>query len=464
MKNSKKRELYTLACCFLLLCASCKKLETVGSCYYQFDDVENKGEETSSYEEIESSNGTNSFELTAVTVIGKTMSTVTTTADSVQQGTEVVTQTAYVADLSKHKVTNSTLNVAVEQNVTEAEIITEIPTSTEASETELQTETESNETQRIAYEIDTTGTSNSTEDSNVLDNGGIVENTEAIETSENQTESNSNATESTTYDVLTTDSPETVGGLPRSIQDKIVAYEQEYPGIDIAMGIFSLDGSVEPMTYNENMEISGACTVKAAYAMYVLCKCEELDIDIYTKELEYKESMRNEGSGEIKYMSYGTTFTVSYLLEVLLGISDNTAYNILLQEFPLQGFQTFLNSIGGQNLRNLQYGNVTVMQRKNEWFQIYSYINSGSRYSYVLRQDLTNTAYCYLTEWMSQYHNYMHKSGWCYGKSYTSASDCAIIDGKYLIVVLTQDYSTGKAHTDVVKDLGATVESYMNGF
>ena len=56
----------------------------------------------------------------------------------------------------------------------------------------------------------------------------------------------------------------------------------------------------------------------------------------------------------------------------------------------------------------------------------------------------------------------MHKSGWSDGKGYTSAADCAIIDDKYLVICITEDYSTGVGHADVVKGFGLAVENYVS--
>lgn len=252
-----------------------------------------------------------------------------------------------------------------------------------------------------------------------------------------------------------------IGELPQIIKSEVLKQNNKYPGIDIAVGIYSLTEE-KGYVYNENAVISGACTVKAPYAMYVLKSCEEQDINIWEECITYEEWMKNNGSGEIKNAEYGTEYSISYLLRVLLGISDNTAYNMLVSKFPLSEYQNFLNEIDGQQLHGAQYGATSVVQRKNEWIAIYNYINSQSRYSEVLKEYITKTKYCYIAQGMQENHMFMHKSGWCNGKTYTSASDCAIIDDNYLIIVLTQDYSTGIAHTDSVRAIGAVVEEYAN--
>lgn len=263
------------------------------------------------------------------------------------------------------------------------------------------------------------------------------------------------------YIIKVTDITTEVKALPKIISDEISYQKRRYPGMAVSVGIYSLDGT-QGYEYNAEAVISGGCTVKAPYALYVLQECEKQGIDITTETLTYKKGMKNDGSGIIKNSKYGTQYTIEYLLEKLLGISDNTAYNILVSKFPLKQYQEFLDNIGGQNLYGRQYGAASVRQRKNEWLTIYEYLNSDAQYAKTLRKDVTNTKYCYITDWMKGDHTYMHKSGWSNTKKYTCSCDCAIIDDNYLLIVLTQDYSTGVAHTDSVRSIGVRVEEYAN--
>lgn len=248
--------------------------------------------------------------------------------------------------------------------------------------------------------------------------------------------------------------------LPKTVLDAVEAQKAQYD-IDIGVGIYSLDGR-KGYVYNELYPISGGCTIKAVYALYVLKECQRQGIDILTYTLTYEEYMYNDGTGEIKYEDYGTQFTVEYLLDRLLNISDNTAYNVLVSAFPISGFREFLKSIKGQNLGDTQYGDASVEQRKNEWLEIYKYTNSNEKYSEYLRNYLTNNQYCYLAYWMQGSHTFMNKSGWSDTLDYTCACDCAIIDNSYLLIVMTQDYNTGVPHFDTVESIGASVEEFIN--
>ena len=243
------------------------------------------------------------------------------------------------------------------------------------------------------------------------------------------------------------------------LTDAIEECQEKYPFIEIGMGVYGLDGSTL-FEYNPNSCISGACTIKAPYAMFCLKRCEEMGIDIYSETIVYSKDLRNDGSGIIKDSEDGTEYTIFECLNLLLSISDNTAYNVLTTRFPLGDFQAYLYGIGGQSNAYMQYGAPTVNERKNEWLEINNYINSGSKYSETLRSMMSNTQYAYMVDGMSNWHSYLHKSGWCDGLNYTSASDCGIIEDDYLLIILTADYSTGEAHTDVVNRLGLAAEQF----
>ena len=264
----------------------------------------------------------------------------------------------------------------------------------------------------------------------------------------------------TTTAVYTEPATENIQPLPEYLQSVVDYYKSAYPGMHIGVGLFSLDGK-KGYVYNGDEEISGGCTVKAAFALFVLKTCQDQKINIWSEELEYKYGMKNNGSGQIKYADYGTKYTIAQLLSLLLGISDNTAYNILAQKFTLTEFQKFLNSIDGQKLKGFQYGNASVNQRLNEWVAILEYINAGELYSQSLYNFMHNTQGSYIINGMSGYHDYLHKSGSSSGTFYNSASDVAVVDNSYIAIVMTEDYVTGYCRQNVAKGWGTYVEKYV---
>ena len=265
--------------------------------------------------------------------------------------------------------------------------------------------------------------------------------------------------------------------LPITLMNYVNSQKQAYPGLSIGCGVFSLDGT-NGFGYNMDEEIYSACTIKLPYAMYVLKTCQDQNVNLWSTKLTYQSWMKNDGSGYIKNAPVGTEYSIGYLINPLLKVSDNTAYNILRSKFDLAGYQAYLNTIGGQNLYGSAYGRASVRQRKNEWVEAIKFINTQTPYAQVLQQNCTgkrtwnpNTGrmeidpdgsqYCYLVEWMKHEHEFMHKSGWSWG-DYMSACDCAVIDNQYLIIILTADYETGLSRTDILRGFGYAVEEYVD--
>ena len=285
--------------------------------------------------------------------------------------------------------------------------------------------------------------------------------------------------EETTYDITTQPQQENNDGavisnttaytkygiqkLPSDILEVVNMYKNSYPNMRIGVGIYSLDGCTG-YEYNAQELYNGACTIKASYACYVLIACENRGIDIYNETIEYQARHQIGGSGVIQYSQLGTEYTIEYLLSVLLSESDNDAYMMLLDEFPLGDFYNYNSSIGGQNDWS-QWGRASVTQRKNEWLNIWRYVSSGSTYSYTLRQMLTGTQYAYLCYYSAYWHQYMHKSGWTEDTTYyPAAADCMIVDDSYLIIVMTEDQSIGSGRIDAVASIGRAVEDHIGNY
>lgn len=368
-------------------------------------------------------------------------------------------------------------------------------TATEVTKAQTTTEETTTNSSRIETEAMTTTVLTTTLTNTLLETTTTMTTTATATSSETITYTTTTQTQmatqpapstiATTVTTATTTTPvnivptqnKGIQDLPYVLKQYVDSCISQYPGLHIGCGIFSLDGTCG-YGYNLNEEIYSACTIKAPYAMYVLKECEKQGINIWQTKLKYTQNMYNGGSGIIKNGPVNTEYSIGYLLSVLLKISDNTAYNVLVSRFGLWGYQNFLNEFGGQNLYGSQYGRASANQRKNEWVEIIKYINSGSAYAQVLKEDLTGiraynpaigtmqidpnrSQYCYLVEWMKHDHEYLHKSGWSWG-DYMSACDCAVIDNQYIIIMMTADYATGLSRTDILRGFGSTVEAYVD--
>ena len=258
--------------------------------------------------------------------------------------------------------------------------------------------------------------------------------------------------------------------LPENVMSVVRNAEYTYPGLTIGVGIYALDGSCG-YEYNAYTPINGGCTVKAPYEMAALKYCASQGIDIYNTSMQYYASQfYHGGSGLIikpMYDDYGNYnyysgydgrwYTYDELFRVMITDSDNSAFDMAVSQIPLWVFYEQNIPLGGQSDWS-QWGSASAHQRGMEWIEINRYINSGEPYSDVLRDNLSCAKFCYFN---TSGHWVLHKSGWNEDPSYPSECDCAIIDGEYILVVMTQDYQNWWGHGSLLYDISVAVEDYQ---
>ena len=253
-----------------------------------------------------------------------------------------------------------------------------------------------------------------------------------------------------------------VNSLPTTVLNTVNYFEELYKGIEISVGIYSLDGNIS-YEYNPELKINSSVSIEPIYALHVLETCEEKDINIYSETLEYISSTHREpnATSDISMNSEdGDLFTIDELLRLLLDHNDTTAYNILLERFPLSNMYDELTiPINGQSDYK-KWGSATISQRRNELLAINDYINSDALYASVLREYLSGTTDSYLIDGMLENHTYLKKSG-CTENTPESPGTCAvgIIDNKYILIVMSQDSANSNGiHYDLCCSIGRAVE------
>lgn len=350
---------------------------------------------------------------------------------------------------------------------TTTSVLTTTTVATTFSETTTKAQTTSTTTQPTNLAETTTAPEPTTEVTTIVSTAEV----ETLVNPPMPTEPTVTSTTTTTAAPVVTEAPVIpaipqtgIQELPTELMQIVQKYQLLYPKMSIGVGIYSMDGN-SGYEYNATQLFNGACTIKAAYSLFVCSYCDEHDIDITTEQLYYTSAHHHGGSGVIHDWGYDKWYSVHDLLKYLCDVSDNDAMKLLISRFPMSDFYNFIIPLGGESDRaNWNGGRASVQQRRNEWLAIYNYINSDAPNADNLRKFLTNTQYCYLVKGMQYVPTYMHKSGWCDSYSYPSAADAAIIQnrtGTYLMVVMTQDYSTGNGHTDAIAELGNAIDDYF---
>jgi beta-lactamase class A len=223
---------------------------------------------------------------------------------------------------------------------------------------------------------------------------------------------------------------------------------------EISVVAISLNNN-RAISYNTNEDYFSACTIKMGYVLNCCKIIEERNIDINTTMI-YEEEHYHGGSGDIRYQPYGTEYTLKELITKCLHISDNVAYEMLLDYFGLSEYNQMVSELGCDSLY-LDGMWTTATQAKDlaiVWKEVDNYFNTGSEMSKVLKDACTNSPFNYGTLEIEE--DYSHKSGDNTG-TFAAYNDAGIVWDKnspYIYVVLTDSEGTWQDAT--------TVNSAMN--
>lgn len=211
---------------------------------------------------------------------------------------------------------------------------------------------------------------------------------------------------------------------------------------EISVVAISLIGD-RAVAYNTNASFFSACTVKMGYVLNCCKIIEKNNIDINTKMI-YQEKHYHGGSGEIRYQPYGTEYTLKELLTKCLYISDNVAYEMLLDYFGLTEYNKMVEELGCDSL-HLEDMWITYTKAKDLaiiWQEVDKYFKTNTEMAKVLKDACTNSPYNWGTLEIEE--DYSHKSGDNKG-TWAAYNDAGIVwhkDKPYVYVVLTHSEGT----------------------
>lgn len=96
------------------------------------------------------------------------------------------------------------------------------------------------------------------------------------------------------------------------------------------------------LEYNADVIYQTCSVIKPSLAVYLLKSGVDLNEEVTINSYAG-------GSGVLKKSDIGSSFTVEYLIEIMITESDNTAYVHLLKKYGQQEFSDYLASIGNKN-------------------------------------------------------------------------------------------------------------------
>jgi len=186
--------------------------------------------------------------------------------------------------------------------------------------------------------------------------------------------------------------------------------------------------------HNAERVYFSASVPKAMLALYIYQKAERGETCLDSVHT-YTQADHVGGSGVIIHEhGIGTTFTQGELLRLNLSESDNIATNILRRIHGLEGYREFVAGFGGNQGfigSTIMNGSLTANEAGLYAREIYSYIESGGRYSDEFKTHLLNNQFPFI---VSDY-PVASKTGWTQSVQH----DMAIVyaPSKYILVILT---------------------------
>lgn len=172
---------------------------------------------------------------------------------------------------------------------------------------------------------------------------------------------------------------------------EILAELEDYLSEQSDLGLCFVDATGEfYYAYNAGEKFSTASTIKLPYARYLLGLADKGEIDL-SEEMTYTKDYYNSGSGRIKNMKEGTTFTVKKLIQYAVKYSDNIAYTMLLSRYGTKNFNKHLAETGVDfSISSTGYGSCTVAEMTALFFDFYHYEGKNKEF---LKETLLNTSY-----------------------------------------------------------------------
>ena len=147
--------------------------------------------------------------------------------------------------------------------------------------------------------------------------------------------------------------------------------------------------------YNPDRVFFGASLNKANYALYIYTAAERGYIDLYAEHI-FNAGDWWGGTGILRFKPAGTRLTTRELLYYSVVHSDNAAHRMLaryMDTIPFS-YRDFTLELGGNPDFIIDaYSHNTSAADTALWFDtIRQYMESDSRYSHYLREDLLNTS------------------------------------------------------------------------
>lgn len=225
-----------------------------------------------------------------------------------------------------------------------------------------------------------------------------------------------------------------INTLPNSIK-KIIGEINDYYKSDRKYYAFKYQDIYTGFTvsYNENGSIWGASTIKAPLSIYIYESADSNKTDLDSK-LTYLSRHYVDGTGKIKDMDKGISFTIRDLVGYSIKYSDNIAYTMLLEEYGRNNVLNFWNNLGTKTIftTDTNWGNVSAYDASVYMNELYNYYLKDTDNSNELMNYFLSTTFKPLNGGKYKIAN---KSGWA--NDVIHDAGIVFADNPYIIVALS---------------------------
>ena len=231
----------------------------------------------------------------------------------------------------------------------------------------------------------------------------------------------------------------------------------------VGWGVYDISGGSAKLVAGKNADKSfqSNCTIKSAM-MFCICRMMDAgELSLSTKLPVDKNSLHYTDFPELS-----GKYSVRSLLNKMVKVSNNAAYEVLLRYVTKEKFNAFLSSIGsGTQVASYNYmGSCTPNNRAIEWYALYKYCHSGAEHASfawnLVRHSFNSPIRTALVRPVA------HKAGW-----YTAdgtAADCAVVKsrdgGCYLMVIFTKNNGSGAYELGLIRKLAKVLDDVWSEY
>lgn len=214
----------------------------------------------------------------------------------------------------------------------------------------------------------------------------------------------------------------------------VIGSIQHFDYYDISLAYCDLETGFRIMI-NPDTHYYSASVIKAPYMMYIyrLALAGKADLE---QTVTYTEKYRHEGTGVLKNTEYGTDYTIEELIGFCLEESDNSAFAMLKELFPEEGYEQFAASLGNVHTEDAKAkGGPQICCESALAFSraIYDFIEEKNPYSENLFTHMTNSRNAMI--YGGENSEVVRKYGWYEGFFH----DMAVVysEKRYLLTIMT---------------------------